>query len=53
MPLSVCVKPEASGVQISNSHSTYFIEGKQATRADMRVALIVYRPARLRHVTGL
>jgi hypothetical protein len=53
MPLSVCVKPEASGVQISNNHSTYFIEGKQAARADMRVALIVYRPAAYVTVTGL
>lgn len=40
-------------VQISNSHSTYFIEGKQAIRADVRVALIAYRPAALCTVTGL
>lgn len=40
-------------VQISNSHSTYFIEGKQAVRADVRVALTVYRPAALCTVTGL
>jgi HK97 family phage major capsid protein len=40
-------------VQISNSHSTFFIEGKQAVRADMRVALVVYRPAALCSVTGL
>jgi len=39
--------------QISNSHSTYFIEGKQAIRADMRVALVVYRPAAICTVTGL
>jgi hypothetical protein len=40
-------------VQISNSHSTFFIEGKQAVRCDMRAALIWYRPAALCTITGL
>lgn len=40
-------------VQVSNSHSTYFVEGKQALRADMRAALVVYRPAAFCTVTGL
>lgn len=40
-------------VQVSNSHSTYFIEGKQAVRADIRVAFVVYRPAAFCTVTGL
>lgn len=40
-------------VQVSNSHSTYFVEGKQAIRADMRVALVVFRPAAFVQVTGL
>lgn len=40
-------------IQVSNSHSTYFIEGKQAVRADMRVAFIVYRPAAWATVTGV
>jgi HK97 family phage major capsid protein len=40
-------------VQVSNSHSTYFIEGKQAVRADMRCALVFYRPAAFCTVTGL
>lgn len=40
-------------VQVSNSHSTYFVEGKQALRADMRVALVVYRPAAFCTVTGV
>jgi len=40
-------------VQVSNSHSTYFIEGKQALRADIRVALVVYRPAAFATVTGI
>lgn len=40
-------------VQVSNSHSTFFIEGKQAIRADVRVAVVVYRPAALCSVTGL
>jgi HK97 family phage major capsid protein len=40
-------------VQVSNSHGTYFIEGKQAMRADIRAALVVYRPAAFCTVTGL
>ncbi len=40
-------------VQISNSHSTFFVEGKQAIRADMRVALVPYRPATICTVTGI
>ncbi len=40
-------------VQVSNSHSTYFVEGKQAIRADMRVALVPYRPAAIATVTGI
>lgn len=40
-------------VQVTNSHSTYFIEGKQAVRADFRVALVVYRPAAFCTVTGI
>lgn len=40
-------------VQVSNSHSTYFIEGKQAVRADVRAAFIVYRPGAVCTVTGI
>lgn len=40
-------------VQVSNSHGTYFVEGKQAIRADIRVAFVVYRPAAICTVTGL
>jgi HK97 family phage major capsid protein len=40
-------------VQVSNSHSTYFVEGKQAIRCDMRVALVAYRPAAIATVTGI
>lgn len=32
-------------VKISDSHSDYFIKGKQAIRADMRVVFVIYRPA--------
>lgn len=40
-------------VKVSDSHSTFFIEGKQAIRADFRVALVWYRPAAFCSVTGL
>jgi HK97 family phage major capsid protein len=40
-------------VQVSNSHSTFFVEGKQAMRADIRCALVVYRPAAFCTVTGI
>jgi HK97 family phage major capsid protein len=40
-------------LQVTNSHSTFFIEGKQAIRADMRVAFPIYRPAAFCLVTGL
>ena len=40
-------------MQVSNSHSTFFIEGKQAVRADVRCALVAYRPVALCTVTGL
>jgi HK97 family phage major capsid protein len=40
-------------VQVSNSHSTFFIEGKQAVRADIRAALVFYRPTAFCSVTGL
>ena len=33
--------------------ATFFVEGKQAIRADMRVALVVYRPAAFCTVTGI
>jgi HK97 family phage major capsid protein len=40
-------------VQVSNSHSTYFVEGKQAVRADIRAALVFYRPTAFCTITGL
>jgi HK97 family phage major capsid protein len=40
-------------VQITNAHADFFINGKQAVRADMRAALIAYRPAALCTVTGI
>jgi HK97 family phage major capsid protein len=32
-------------LKVSDSHSDYFIKGKQAIRADFRTAFVVYRPA--------
>jgi HK97 family phage major capsid protein len=40
-------------VQVSNSHNDFFVQGKQAIRADMRVALVAYRPASICTVTGI
>jgi HK97 family phage major capsid protein len=40
-------------VQISNSHADFFINGKLAIRADVRVAVAHYRPTAFAEVTGL
>lgn len=40
-------------VQITNSHSTDFINGKQAVRADIRVVMVHVRPKAFGAVTGL
>lgn len=40
-------------VQMTNSHSTDFINGKQAIRMDLRAALIHYRASAFTQVTGL
>jgi HK97 family phage major capsid protein len=39
--------------KVSDSHSTFFVEGKQAIRADVRAAFVVYRPAAFCTVTGI
>lgn len=40
-------------LKVSNSHSTFFTEGKQAIRAEIRVAFPVFRPAAFCTVTGI
>lgn len=40
-------------LQVTNSHSTDFLEGKKRIRADVRVAFIVYRAKAFAKVTGL
>lgn len=40
-------------VQVSNSHSTDFVNGKQAIRADVRLAMVHLRPKAFGEITGL
>lgn len=40
-------------LKVSDSHSDFFIKGKQAIRADLRAALVVYRPAAFCAITGI
>lgn len=40
-------------VQVSDSHADYFAAGKQAVRAQLRAALVVYRPTAFATVTGI
>lgn len=40
-------------VQISNSHADFFTNGKQAVRADIRAAFVIYRAAAFATVTGM
>lgn len=39
--------------EVTNSHSTFFVEGKLMIRADFRCALIFYRPKAFATTTGL
>jgi HK97 family phage major capsid protein len=40
-------------VQITNAHSDFFINGKQAIRADVRAAMPIYRPSAFSEITGI
>jgi len=40
-------------IQVTNAHSDYFILGKQAIRADLRVAFPIYRPTAFCKITGI
>ncbi|GAB3117850.1 hypothetical protein GCM10027160_29030 [Streptomyces calidiresistens] len=40
-------------VQITNSHADFFVRGRQAVRADIRAAFVVYRPAAIARISGL
>lgn len=40
-------------IRVSDSHSDYFVKGRQAIRAEIRVGLAVYREAAFCEVTGI
>jgi HK97 family phage major capsid protein len=40
-------------VQVTNSHASFFITGKQAIRADIRAVMVHFRPKAFGTVTGL
>lgn len=40
-------------VKVTDAHSDFFINGKQAIRANLRAAFVVYRPAAFCTVTGI
>ncbi|MCW2736108.1 phage major capsid protein [Nocardioides sp.] len=44
---------KAITLKVSNSHGTFFVEGKQAIRAEIRVAFVIFRPAAFVTITGI
>lgn len=40
-------------VKVTDAHSDFFVNGKQAIRAGLRAAFVVYRPAAFATVTGI
>jgi HK97 family phage major capsid protein len=40
-------------IKVSDSHGTYFVENKQAVRAEIRVAWTAYKPDAICSVTGI
>jgi HK97 family phage major capsid protein len=46
-------RKRGADIKISDSHSDFFIKGKQAVRIDERVALVIYRASAFCKVTGI
>lgn len=46
-------RKRGANIEVSNSHSDFFIKGKLAIRADKRLTLVIYRAAAFCKVTGI
>lgn len=52
-PYGQVFRREGLRIDISNSHSTFFVENKLAVLAETRLALAIYRPSAFATITGI